>query len=84
MFQTEPEVFILKKTKKDEGSYDPSTDIICIDYRKELLSTLVHETIHRIHTKWCESRVIKEEIKIMNSLSIKQVKNILTRFVQFV
>lgn len=82
LFETTPEIFILKKTRKCDGEYNPVDDTIYIDYRKECISTLIHEILHYLHSDWCETKVIHEEIKIMNALSLRQIKTILKRFSQ--
>lgn len=81
VFKTNPDMFVFKKMSlwHEQGEYDGDETII-IDYRKELLSTLIHEVLHYLHPKWEEEKVIKEEILIMNSLSVYQVKNVLKRF----
>lgn len=83
LFNTRPDIFVLKKIRLYEGEYDPVNDVINIDYRKELISTLVHEVLHYLYIKWPEQRVRTQEQKIMNSLSVRQVRNILKRFSQF-
>ena len=79
LFRTAPEIFILKKLRY-EGDYNPDTDVIRIDYRKEFVSTLVHEVLHYLYPKWTEWEVIHEERRIMNSLTLIQVKHILKKF----
>lgn len=83
LFNTRPEVFVLKKMRLYEGEYNPEDDKINIDYRKEFISTLVHEVLHFLNPNWPEQKVRLEEQKIMNSLSVRQVRNILKRFSQF-
>ena len=83
IMETKPDVFELKKLHNCQGECDWTEDIIRLDYRKEFISTIVHEVLHYIHSSWSETRVLKEEIKIMNSLSICQVKHILQKFVRF-
>lgn len=60
-----------------EGYYDEGDEGIVVDYRKSLLSTLIHEFIHKIHVDWTEKRVRRYESKIVNQLSQKQIKKIL-------
>ncbi len=80
LFKTNPETFVLKKTRMCDGDYDPVDDIINIDYRKEFISTLIHEVLHYLHPSWCETKVMREEIRIMNALSLCQIKTVLKRF----
>jgi hypothetical protein len=81
LFDTSPDVFVLEKLNC-EGVYNPMIDKISIDYRKQLIPTLVHEVLHYLHFDWCETRVIKEERKIMNALSPYQIRTILKKFGQ--
>jgi len=60
-----------------EGYYDEESEGIVVDYRKALLSTLIHEFIHKIHIDWPEIKVRKYESKIVNALTQKQIKNII-------
>jgi hypothetical protein len=64
-----------------QGDYDyeGDEDVIHLDFRKELISSLVHEMIHHIHPSWKERYVKAEEHRIMNSLSVIQVKNIIKK-----
>lgn len=79
LFKTKPELFVFKKMKF-EGEYDPVSEIIYVDYRKEILSTICHETLHLLHPEWPESKVIKEEYIIMNNMSVCQVKHLIKKF----
>jgi len=59
------------------GNYDPDTSIIKIDYRRDMLSTLIHEVLHHWHPDWCETKVLQHESLIINALSQRQIKNII-------
>lgn len=65
------------KARNLEGLYDPDTCLITLDPRKELLPTLIHELIHHWHDDWDEKRVVKEEHKVVRSLSLSQMKHII-------
>jgi hypothetical protein len=73
------EKVILKKIHNAslEGYFDEETEGIVVDYRKSLLPTLIHEFLHKIHVDWPERKVRKYESRIVNSLTHKQIKNIL-------
>lgn len=58
------------------GYYDHETEEITLDYRKDMIPTLVHEFIHHMHPNWSETRVLKKEREIMASLSPRQCRNI--------
>jgi len=73
-----PENIIIKKLYGNTcGLYDHATEEIIIDYRKDIIPTLVHEFIHHLHNDWKESKVIKKEIEIMIAMSPHQCRNIL-------
>jgi len=59
------------------GKYNYETTDITIDHRRDFLSTLIHEYLHHIHPDMCETKVLYEESRIINALSIRQIKNIL-------
>jgi len=59
------------------GYYDRETQEITIDYRKDIVPTLIHEFIHHMHPTWCESKVVKKEKEMMMTLTPKQCKNIM-------
>lgn len=59
------------------GYCDEESDDIVIDPRKELLSTVVHEILHKIHDYWTETKVRQWERKIMNALTPKQVTHLI-------
>jgi len=69
--------FIFKKMRGYSGEYDYSTDEITLDYRKELLPTLIHEYLHKWNYDKSETWVLKQEKKIINALTPKQIRNIL-------
>ena len=82
LFRTNPEMFILRKLRNCHGEYDPLRDTISLDFRRELLPTIIHESIHALHYGWSETQVIHRERQIVAALSIRQVRNILKRFAQ--
>ena len=57
------------------GYYD-GEDIV-IDHRKDIIPTLIHECLHCWNEKWSETKVIEHERKIMNSLTPRQIRNII-------
>lgn len=59
------------------GYYEMETHEIIIDYRRDIISTLIHEFLHHIYPEWCETKVIKMESRLINSMSPKQIKNII-------
>ncbi len=82
LFHTNPEMFVIKKLRNCHGEYDPLRDIISLDFRRELVPTIIHETLHALHYNWSETQVMRRERQIVGALSMHQVRNILKRFVQ--
>lgn len=58
---------------------DEGVAIITIDHRCELLSILIHETLHRFHPTQPEEWILAMESKIINKITNRQVKNIIKR-----
>lgn len=69
--------FVFRKMRGYVGEYDYSTDEISIDYRRDLLPTLIHEFLHKWHKERNETWVLRQEKLIINCLSIKQIRNII-------
>ena len=59
------------------GYYEPETEEITIDHRRNIIATLIHESIHKFNPDWSETQVLHEESRIMNLLSARQIKNII-------
>lgn len=78
------DTIILKKIKCMDGYYDPDVDLIAVDYRKEFLSTLIHEILHSLHPDWCETKVVLTEREIMNTMTVRQCKNVIKRFAAYI
>ena len=80
-----PEKFIIKKLHGEYAYYKREIEEnnileVAIDYRYDLLSSLIHECLHHLHPDWCESKVLITEKNIINQLTTKQVTNMLKRF----
>lgn len=79
LMKAEPDIVVLKKLSSNiHGLCD--FENIYLDYRKDLVSTLIHEFLHYMYPNWSETKVLKEESKIVNALSVAQVKNILKKY----
>jgi hypothetical protein len=83
LFEKRPDIFELKKLRGIYGECVYDEDKIYIDYRKIFLPTLIHEVLHYFYPDWSETKVLKEESKIVNALSVRQVQNILKRYSLF-
>ena len=58
------------------GYYDGGTEEIIIDYRKDIIPTLIHELLHLWHPKLSEERIVKEEKRIVKALTPSHCKKI--------
>lgn len=67
-----PNVKHRKGNGQSRGYYWPDSEEIDLDYRYEIIPTLIHEYIHHFHDSWSEEKVEKEERCIMVMLSKKQ------------
>ena len=54
-----------QKQVQYRGYYWPDDETIDIDYRYEIIPTLIHEYLHHFHEDWSEKKVEKEERCIM-------------------
>lgn len=70
-------IYFEKLYKNVYGSYDNTTKDIKVDYRRDIIPTLIHEALHHWHPDWSETEVIKNESLIINTLSARQIKNII-------
>lgn len=59
------------------GYYDHETEEITIDYRKDIIPTLIHEFTHHLNPKWRERQVESYERKVMRLLTPVQSKNLI-------
>jgi hypothetical protein len=73
--------FVFKKLKGVHG-YCEWEDGILLDYRKDLIPTIIHECIHLIHPEWSESRVSYAENRVINTISPDDIVRILLFFVK--
>ena len=72
-----PEFFSIKKMRRFEGSCN-WTDIE-IDPRRTFIGTSIHECVHYLFPKWCETQVLYAESRILN-----QADNLdLTQFLKY-
>lgn len=76
-----------KKLRVNRGYIEHKEDkvspaSVTLDHREELLKTLIHEFLHYIHPEWSEAEVLDMEDRIADSLSERQVRNIIKRLAQ--
>lgn len=62
------------------GLCDHGNGAITIDPKVAIVSTLLHELIHRRHPDWTEKRVVKAEIRALRQLSQKDIQTWYQRY----
>lgn len=72
--------FHLKKIKIDRGFYDCLTTDITLDYRDQIIPTIIHEVIHHIHSDWSETQVLQLESNLINGFTDGQIRTIIKKF----
>lgn len=80
LFREKPNIFHVKKLKAARGYCHTEIERIELDYRDEIISTLLHEALHFIYPQMSEENVLKNEHELINTLSSRQVRNIIKRF----
>lgn len=59
------------------GLCDIGDKRIQLNPKGEILNTLVHEILHDVNPDWSETKVLKEESRIMARLSYRQMINLI-------
>jgi len=67
---------ILKRIRKNRGVTN-TIDTIYLHPKQDIIPTFIHECLHILYPSWSESRIIKWEEKIINTISIRQIINLL-------
>ena len=80
LFRDKPNIFHVKKLKAARGYCHLETERIELDYRDEIISTLLHEAIHFLYPQMPEEQVLKNEHDLINTLTERQIRNIIKRF----
>jgi hypothetical protein len=60
----------------------PDFVVVTFDPRDDLLTTVIHEFLHHEHWDWSEAQVLRMERELMNSLTDRQVRNMIKRFAE--
>lgn len=55
-------------------------NVVTLDHRENVISTLIHEVLHAIHDDWSETDILEMERKLINALSDRQIRNLIKRF----
>lgn len=82
LFRKKPGIFHVKKLKSARGYCHTNIERIELDYRDEIISTLLHEALHFLYPDMSEDQVLRNEKDLINNLSPRQVRNIIKRFAQ--
>jgi len=77
-------IHIKKIARGVYGYFEDYNHEITLDYRRDLVPTLIHEILHDWHMDWSETKVIKEERRIVNLLTPRQATNILKALVKII
>jgi len=79
MLKEHPGWIVLKKLRGMCALYELEGRkvTITLDPRKDIVPSLIHESLHHWYPDWPESKVEKHERLIMNSLTSSQTKHIL-------
>ncbi len=73
--------FVFKKLKGVHG-WCEWEDGIFLDYRKDLIPTIIHECIHLLEPDWSESQVAYSEKRVINTIEEHDVVKLLMIFVK--
>lgn len=63
-----------------DGLCDYGSGVIYIDPRTAIVSTLLHELIHRRWPSWPEARVAREERRLIRNMTTSQVQHWYRRY----
>lgn len=66
------------------GFCDPDNRLLWVDYRKDILATIVHECLHVIYPDMPECRICDLEKMIMDNISPVQAKRIIRHTGHFI
>ena len=72
-----PDSITFKKLRNMCGYYDAENEEIIIDFRSDIVATLVHEISHHVHPYWCETKLQQKERQVMSCLTSTQCTNII-------
>lgn len=65
------------------GKYIPSSseddDEILINLELHVVDTAVHEVLHRENPRWSEKKVLNETLRVVQSMTLKEIRAILWR-----
>jgi len=70
-------VFFRRLGGHKTGDYDPKEEEIRLDYRKDIIPTLIHEFLHHLYPNMCETKIKEKERQTMSKISPRQGVNII-------
>jgi len=77
-FRLNPDnVFFRRLGGHKTGDYDPKDEEIRLDYRKDIIPTLIHEFLHHLYPDLCETKIKEKERQVMSGISPRQGINII-------
>ncbi len=69
------------RSMHDYGEIDYETKTIRVNPRKgELLNTIIHEELHRVHPDWTEAKIRKTSKKQEKSLTMAEAAKLIGKF----
>jgi hypothetical protein len=72
--------FRFKKLRGSHG-FCAWEDGIVLDYRRDLVSTMIHECLHYLEQDWSEAKILYAEKRIINSINKKQIITLIKNFI---
>ena len=71
------EVAITHPSERVSGFCDQGTGVIAVNkYPIDLADTLVHELLHRLHTRWGERRIARETKYVLRRMTDEDVAHL--------
>ncbi len=67
------EARLIAEAEHVDGLYEHGSRTIYIDPRTAIVSTLLHELIHRRYPSWSETRVAREERRLISQMTSADV-----------
>ena len=80
-----PKFFRFKKIRGQTTGYC-DWDYIALDFRKDLVQTILHECTHYLYPELSESKVIKREkelMKVITNLQVAELLQIISRKIKY-
>ena len=72
-------VHLRKLPQNIHGMAMGCADVMVVDPRRDVLSTIVHECFHIMFPAWSETKVLKHESGVVNKMTKRQWRNLIER-----